>query len=627
MIKCLICNEEFNSSNNLIKHIGQKYRHNKIPVHTNVKDYYDKFILKNNENKCMYCNKEAKFISFDLGYHSICNDINCINKKREETKLKTLEKYNVKNTFQLPEVRKKLSEYAKDKNKQNEKKKTKLEKYGDENYNNSEKGKNTRAENSGSVEKSYSDGIDKNRQTCIEKYGVDNAFKSEKVKLKIKRTKLEKYGDENYNGAKNMWKNKSDSLLKKRYNTFKKNNTFKTSRLEDIFENLLKENNINYIKHYRSELYPFNCDFYIPEKDLYIELNLHWTHGLAPFDLFNAEHLNKLKKWIGKNTKFYINAVDVWTRRDVNKREIVKNNSLNYAEVFSESQFYNIMLYLKDSLRYYSSDEARLSEMNRIINNKGDYSKFTTDNKIVLSFQYKEFYKEENRLWKNTDIKNFIVQNREKYLLKKEFTDNELLRGFKISGKYIGYSHHSPFWIKAFVEEFNIKSIYDPCGGWGHRFLGAYNIDYIYNDTNLSVLNNVKELYSKYKEYFNGNKYFYNEDASSFKPKEYYDAVFTCPPYYNTEIYEDDKSSTKLYNNYNDWLNIWWRNLVKINNNAKYFSFVINSKYLEDMKNICLNKGLQLLKIIKVGKTVLNHFQHNKQTRKDEYLLIFNNKT
>lgn len=38
----------------------------------------------------------------------------------------------------------------------------------------------------------------KRKSTCIKKYGVDNAFKSIKIKEKIKQSKFELYGDENY---------------------------------------------------------------------------------------------------------------------------------------------------------------------------------------------------------------------------------------------------------------------------------------------------------------------------------------------------------------------------------------------------------------------------------------------
>ena len=37
--------------------------------------------------------------------------------------------------------------------------------------------------------------------------------------------------------------------------------------------------NEDIIRQYKSDLYPFACDFYIPSLDLYIECNYHWTHG------------------------------------------------------------------------------------------------------------------------------------------------------------------------------------------------------------------------------------------------------------------------------------------------------------------------------------------------------------
>ena len=56
-------------------------------------------------------------------------------------------------------------------------KKTCLEKYGDENYNN----------------------IDKRLDNNLIKFGVDNPMKLEKIRAKAKDTKFERYGDENYN--------------------------------------------------------------------------------------------------------------------------------------------------------------------------------------------------------------------------------------------------------------------------------------------------------------------------------------------------------------------------------------------------------------------------------------------
>ena len=38
-----------------------------------------------------------------------------------------------------------------------------------------------------------------------------------------------------------------------------------------------------------------------------------------------------------KNTKYYNVAIEVWTKRDVNKRNIAKQNNLNYLEIFSNN--------------------------------------------------------------------------------------------------------------------------------------------------------------------------------------------------------------------------------------------------------------------------------------------------
>lgn len=39
--------------------------------------------------------------------------------------------------------------------------------------------------------------------------------------------------------------------------------------------------------------------------------------------------------WREKGTKFYQNAINVWTRRDVLKRETAKRNNLNFIEFWN----------------------------------------------------------------------------------------------------------------------------------------------------------------------------------------------------------------------------------------------------------------------------------------------------
>lgn len=124
--------------------------------------------MKNREEReCVFCSK--KFLVKKSSSNKLCSD-DCRKKwgvlpenkeKRIEASKKAVkDKFGVDSFFKLDISREKI-------------KKTKLEKYGDENYNN----------------------LEKNRQTKKERYGDENYNNLEKNR----QTKKEKYGDENYN--------------------------------------------------------------------------------------------------------------------------------------------------------------------------------------------------------------------------------------------------------------------------------------------------------------------------------------------------------------------------------------------------------------------------------------------
>lgn len=82
----------------------------------------------------------------------------------------------------------------------------------------------------------------KYRMTMMDKYGVDNAFKSNEIKNKIKQTTLLKYGYEHITQV--------PEIIKKRQQTFKQNGTTKTSKqqimLYEIIKTKYKNAEINY---------------------------------------------------------------------------------------------------------------------------------------------------------------------------------------------------------------------------------------------------------------------------------------------------------------------------------------------------------------------------------------------
>ena len=383
------------------------------------------------------------------------------------------------------------------------------------------------------------------KNKLIEHYGTDKLYKVQEIREKIDKsikdkihniienrneTLKEKYNIDNIGGLTSL-----PEIQEKINETKKKNNSFNKSNPEEQTYIILKTKYPDTQRQYRSEVYPFNCDFYIPSLDLYIECNYHWTHGGKLFE--NSEEDNiKLEKWKSKNTRFYNNAIKTWTIRDIEKRNVANENKLNYLVFYNFDNFNNWIT--NQPLSIYKDEELFKYEYENYLNKEGNLNSYFKTSYIIKYFQQDIFYKKENELWNNQEIKNKLIENRRKYLNKELITDIEYLNGFKRSFIYYGYSHFNPLWFKWFIKEYNCKICYDPCGGWGHRLLGSNLLEkYIYNDINKEIFNNVNRII----EYFNiKNTICYNNDCNEFIPNENFDSMFTFPPYYNIENYNKE---------------------------------------------------------------------------------------
>ena len=165
------------------------------------------------------------------------------------------------------------------------------------------------------------------------KYGVDNVMKLEIIRQKMYETNYKKY-DSKSSMQNNLIKNKS-------YQTKKKNNSFNTSKPEEEIYKLLQEKYGETFRQYKSELYPFRCDFYIPSIDTYIEYQGFKSHNYEPYDVNNINHQDKIKKWneYCRYNKSYLGYLKVWTVTDPLKRQIAKDNNLKWIEFFNMNQF------------------------------------------------------------------------------------------------------------------------------------------------------------------------------------------------------------------------------------------------------------------------------------------------
>ena len=350
--------------------------------------------------KCKICGKPVSYISSNK-FRETCSNKECIKAyKRIKTEQTCINKYGCKCVTQSKEFKEKSQL-------------TKLEKYGDKFWSNPQKTSqtnlnrtdeqklqthiktvNTCLERYGVVNGGGSkEAIDKIRKSMIEKYGVDSIFKCKEEREKWKEICKNKYGEEYYQSTKEFkdrikekWlhgsedKRKKTKLLKygsetfnnqekrqntikerygsehyynndKRNETMKLNNSYGKSKEENKLYELLKDKYPDIIRQYTSKLYPFNCDFYIPSKDLYIEYQGSQYHHKKPFegtedDLKELEILklkakNSPRHKLNKKSQ-YDNIIYVWTDLDVRKRNTAKENNLNFIELWNINDYINV---------------------------------------------------------------------------------------------------------------------------------------------------------------------------------------------------------------------------------------------------------------------------------------------
>jgi very-short-patch-repair endonuclease len=169
------------------------------------------------------CGKRVKFNVNSRSYVRFCsskcmaNDDEVI-RKRIETSEQRFGKGNYNNREQAHRVLRNRSEEevrsATEKGRS-----TRLERYGDEGYNNP----------------------DKIKQTNLERHGHEHAFQSEEVKQKIVDTKVERYGSGSYVNPEKAKTTKSERYGDARYNNMDQVKKTKLERYEDPFYNNSKQ--------------------------------------------------------------------------------------------------------------------------------------------------------------------------------------------------------------------------------------------------------------------------------------------------------------------------------------------------------------------------------------------------
>ena len=228
--------------------------------------------------------------------------------------------------------------------------------YGDKNFNNRAKAKQTCLKNLGCENPSQSIEVKRKKEmTCKKHHGCSSYLQSIECKEKLKRKIFNEYGVECFFKSQGFKELVADEIFQrkrklKEHATKKRNHSFNTSRVEDqafemlrfIFPKLQRQ-------HFSSE-YPFHCDFYDPcQPNVRYEFQGSWTHGKHAFDEKDLEDQLQLMKMLAKGTKYYLNAIQIWITRDPYKREVAKKNGVQLVEFWSLDEVRDFVIHFFDA--------------------------------------------------------------------------------------------------------------------------------------------------------------------------------------------------------------------------------------------------------------------------------------
>lgn len=466
--------------------------------------------------------------------------------------------------------------------------------------------------------------VKKREETNTKRYGVKNVMSLPETLEKIKAATHKKYGVD--------YAMQDKTLVSKHVDAKRQNGTVNTSSIEERIKALCTfESQYN-----KDARYPYLCDFYDKERDLFIEVNASWTHGYHWYDV--EKDVAVCTKWKAKSedSTYYANALEVFTKRDVEKRETARVNSLNYVTLW-DSDGMDADLWFAMGMPLGKDYEREYSWLPyHYIPEDVDVSKMRLSwrslSAIVKDAQRKVFYKRELELWNENPLRNgkwgtvqaFLYANRYKYLnkLPHELTDRMLLRAFRISGLHMGYTSFNSSLMRQVIDKYNVKSVYDPCAGWGERMMtcGKLGVAYEGCDINFELFDGYKKLY----ELIDGFKpVLHNNDSVNQLVTGDADAVITCPPYKGIEVYSDNGAE----NLSDEDFAAWWGEVVKncSYGKAKVFAVQTNQACRKVFTDALVAQGWELKEELVFDNNQKSHFHRVSGMTKHEYesMLVF----
>lgn len=451
----------------------------------------------------------------------------------------------------------------------------------------------------------------------------------------------------------------SDPLHQRRIlSTKRENGTLSTSSSEDALCGLLvayaDQHGMTVVRQYRDEKrYPFAVDFYIPERDLFIELNGSWSHGGHWYEVDREMDQKTVQTWLrkGKKSKYYRVALETWTTRDVRKREAARQAELNYVTLWDGSEaLSDAHLWFalgapdgRDWEREYSwldLPESLIDLRSGLEGQAEQWADIDVTNAgsrqiswLARSAVWETFYARELQMWDDDEVHHRkwgrlrarLLANRLHYLGRLPESALEVVRGLAISGEIRSYSTFINTAMTAVLDQYKPTSLYDPCSGWGERMLTCAQRGVTYTGTDISeaVVQAHQSLIDRLG--LTHADVTLGDSATRDMRGGTHEMVLTCPPYGNTEVYTENGAE-----NLDDEAFLgWWKRVVTMSvaPTTRVFAFQISELWRERMSTVVhsvLGDGWRCVDEIDASAS-RNHFQRSRsrQTHRGETMVVF----
>lgn len=438
----------------------------------------------------------------------------------------------------------------------------------------------------------------------------------------------------------------------------RENGTLATSAPEDALYELLVEyvsqHGMTVVRQYRDEKrYPFAVDFYIPERDLFIELNGSWSHGGHWYESDREMDQKTVQTWLkkGKKSKYYRVALETWTKRDVRKRAAAREAQLNYVTLWDGSEaLSDAHLWFalgapdgRDWKREYSWLDLFewLDDLRSGLEGQAEqWSDIDVTNAgsrqiswLARSDIWETFYARELQMWDDDEVHHRkwgrlrarLLANRLHYLGRFPESALEVVRGLSISGEIRSYSTFINTAMTAVLDRYEPTGLYDPCSGWGERMLTCAQRGVTYTGTDISeaVVQAHQSLIDRLG--LTHADVTLGDSATRDMRGGSHEMVLTCPPYGDTEIYTKNGAE-----NLDDTAFLeWWGSLVRMSvaPSTYVFAFQISEKWRQRMTTVAqdeLGEDWRLADEIDAS-TSDSHFQRAQSTtkRRGETMVVF----